>query len=100
MARIWLNVFPACAAILLLMFVQSSITYAQNAPPFPERQWLEAVRSSHAFPDGNYMAEIPSPTPRVRITGRISHSPHALAWGSAPNVFRSNRFNGLPAAKI
>ncbi len=30
----------------------------------------------------------------------ISHSPHALAWGSAPNVFRSNRFNGLPAAKI
>ena len=40
MARIWLNVFPVYAAILLLIFVHSSITCAQNAPPFPERQWL------------------------------------------------------------
>src|SRR6266850_4998838 len=40
MARIWLNVFPVYAAILLLIFVHSSIAYAQNAPPFPERQWL------------------------------------------------------------
>jgi hypothetical protein len=30
MARIWLNVFPVYAAILLLIFVHSSITYAQN----------------------------------------------------------------------
>jgi len=40
MARIWLNLFPVYAAILLLIFVHSSITYAQNPPPFPERQWL------------------------------------------------------------
>jgi outer membrane protein len=40
MARIRLNLFPASAAILLLMFVHSSITCAQNAPPSPERQWL------------------------------------------------------------
>jgi hypothetical protein len=40
MARIQLNLFPAYAAILLLMFVHSNITYAQNTPPSPERQWL------------------------------------------------------------
>src|SRR5258705_1471963 len=40
MGRIWLNVFPVYAAILLLILVHSNITYAQNAPPFPERQWL------------------------------------------------------------
>jgi hypothetical protein len=40
MTRVWLNLFPVYAAILLLIFVHSSITYAQNAPPFPERQWL------------------------------------------------------------
>jgi len=40
MARIWLNLFPVYEAILLLIFVHSSITYAQNAPPFLERQWL------------------------------------------------------------
>src|SRR5258705_12304953 len=40
MARIRLNLFPVYAAILLLIFVHSSITYAQNAPPSPERQWL------------------------------------------------------------
>src|SRR6266567_4327443 len=40
MARIWLNLFPVYAAILLLMFVHSNITFAQTAPPSPERQWL------------------------------------------------------------
>jgi outer membrane protein len=40
MGRIWLNVFPVYAAILLLMFVHSNITCAQNVPPSPERQWL------------------------------------------------------------
>jgi len=43
--KIWLNVFPVYAAILLLIFVHSSITYAQNAPPFPERQWLGPASS-------------------------------------------------------
>src|SRR6266487_7007004 len=40
MARIWLNMFPIYAAILLLILVHSSITFAQTAPPSPERQWL------------------------------------------------------------
>src|SRR5882724_11509004 len=40
MGRIWLNVFPVYAAILLLILVHSNITFAQTAPPFPERQWL------------------------------------------------------------
>jgi hypothetical protein len=58
MARIWLNLFPAYAAILLLMFVHSNITCAQNAPPSPERQWLgpgeqQIKRDAERFRDFN-----------------------------------------------
>src|SRR6266850_978085 len=58
MVRIWLNLFPAYAAILLLMFVHSNITCAQNAPPSPERQWLgpgeqEIKRDAERFRDSN-----------------------------------------------
>jgi len=58
MARIWLNLFPAYAAILLLMFVHSNITCAQNAPPSPERQWLgpgerQIKRDAERFRDSN-----------------------------------------------
>src|SRR6266850_969188 len=58
MVRIWLNLFPAYAAILLLMFVHSNITCAQNAPPSPERQWLgtgeqQIKRDAERFRDSN-----------------------------------------------
>ncbi len=58
MARIWLNVFPVYAVIALLIFVHSSITYAQNAPPFPERQWLgpgeqQIKRDAERFQNSN-----------------------------------------------
>ena len=58
MARIWLNLFPAYAAILLLMFVHSNVACAQNAPPSPERQWLgpgeqQIKRNAERFRDSN-----------------------------------------------
>jgi len=58
MARVWLNLFPAYAAILLLMFVHSNIACAQNAPPSPERQWLgpgeqQIKRDAERFRDSN-----------------------------------------------
>src|SRR5713226_4708722 len=40
MTRVWLNLFPVYAAILLLMSLYPNIVCAQSAPPSPSRQWL------------------------------------------------------------
>src|SRR5258708_7867814 len=57
MTRVWLNLFPVYAAILLLMSLYSNITCAQNAPPSPERQWLgpgeQQIKREERFQDSN-----------------------------------------------
>src|ERR1700747_873530 len=53
-----LKVSPLYAAVVLLMFVHSNIIRAQNAPPFPERQWLgpgeqQIKRDAERFQNSN-----------------------------------------------
>src|SRR5258705_5117727 len=90
MTRVWLNLFPAYAAILLLMFVHSSVTCAQNAPPSPEPQWLgpgeqQIKRDAKRFPDskpGIDRAKIYSLGELIDFAQ--SHNPETrLAWERA-----------------
>jgi outer membrane protein len=111
MARIWLNLFPVYAAILLLMFVHSNIVCAQTAPPSPERQWLgpaerEVQSKAKRFRDSNYSID---PAETYSLAGLIdfaqSHNPDTrVAWegaraqAAALGVARSELYPTLAAA--
>jgi outer membrane protein len=111
MARIWLNLF--LVAILLLMFVHSSITYAQNAPPFPERQWLgpgeqQIKRDAERFRDSNPSID----GAKIYSLGELidfaeSHNPETrFAWeraraqAAALGVARSELYPTLAAVAL
>ena len=113
MARIWLNLFPAYAAILLLMFVHSNITCAQNAPPSPERQWLgpgeqQIKREAERFQDskpGIDSAKIYSLAELIDFAQ--SHNPEtrfvwerARAQAAALGVARSELYPTLAAVAL
>src|SRR6185369_11934129 len=113
MARIWLNVVPVYAAIVLLIFVHSSITYAQNAPPIPERQWLgpgeqQIKRDAERFQDSNPSID----GAKIYSLGELvdfaqSHNPatrfaweRARAQGAALGVARSELYPTLAAVAL
>jgi len=113
MGRIWLNVFPVYAAILLLILVHSNITYAQNAPPFPERQWLgpgeqQIKRDAERFRDskpGIDSAKIYSLAELIDFAQ--SHNPETrFAWeraraqAAALGVARSELYPTLTAVAL
>ena len=113
MARIWRNLFPAYAAILLLIFVHSTITLAQNAPPSAERQWLgpgeqqikhdaELFRDSKPSIDGAKLYSLAE-----LIDFAQSHNPETrFAWeraraqGAALGVARSELYPTLAAVAL
>src|SRR6201988_1054451 len=113
MARVWLNVFPVYAAILVLMFVHSSITYAQNPPPSPERQWLgpgeqQIKRDAERFQDSKPRID----SAKIYSLGELidfaqSHNPatrvaweRARAQAAALGVARSELYPTLAAAAL
>src|SRR6201991_1270726 len=113
MARVWLNVFPVYAAILVLMFVHSSITYAQNPPPSPERQWLgpgeqQIKRDAERFQDSKPRID----SAKIYSLGELidfaqSHNPdtrfaweRARAQTAALGVARSELYPTLAAAAV
>jgi len=113
MARIWLDLFPVCAAILLLMFVHSDITFAQTAPPSPERQWLgpgeqQIKRDAERFRDSHPSIE----SAKIYSLGELidfaqSHNPETrFAWeraraqAAALGVARSELYPTLAAVAL
>jgi len=113
MARVWLNVFPVYAAILVLMFVHSSITYAQNPPPSPERQWLgpgeqQIKRDAERFQDSKPRID----SAKIYSLGELidfaqSHNPETrFAWeraraqAAALGVARSELYPTLTAVAL
>ena len=113
MARIWLNLFPVYAAILLLMFVHSDITFAQTAPPSPERQWLgpgeqQIKRDAERFRDSHPSIE----SAKIYSLGELidfaqSHNPETrFAWeraraqAAALGVARSELYPTLAAVAL
>jgi len=113
MARIWLNLFPVYAAILLLMFVHSNITFAQTAPPSPERQWLgpgeqQIKRDAERFRDSNPSID----GAKIYSLGELidfaqSHNPETrFAWeraraqAAALGVARSELYPTLAAVAL
>src|SRR5258705_4567595 len=113
MARIWLNLFPAYAAILLLMFVHSNITCAQNAPPSPERQWLgpgekQIKRDAERFRDSKPGIDSPKIYSLVELIDFAqSHNPETrFAWerarakAAALGVGRSELYATLAAVAL
>src|SRR5882724_11440376 len=112
MARIWLKVFPAYAAILLLIFVHSSIN-AQNAPPSPERQWLgpgeqQIKRDAERFRDSNPSIDSAKIYSLVELIDFAqSHNPETrFAWeraraqAAALGVARSELYPTLTAVAL
>src|SRR6476659_6344951 len=113
MARIWLNLFPVYAAIVLLIFVHSTITCAQNAPPSPERQWLgpgeqQIKRDAERFRDSTPSID----SAKIYSLGELSdfaqsHNPEtrviwerARAQAAALGVARSELYPTLAAVAL
>ena len=59
---------------------------------WPSANWMVSVVLFHTRQAKELLAKLAGLKFDLSFT-------HALAWGSAPNVFRSNRFNGLPAGE-
>ena len=95
------------------MFVHSSITYAQNAPPFPERQWLgpgeqQIKRDAERFRDSHPSTD----SAKIYSLGELidfaeSHNPETrFAWeraraqAAALGVARSELYPTLAAVAL